>query len=219
MKRKGRGGRRTGAGRKRGTKVQHLERQELDGETPVHVTLRLLPALAGLRRREPYLAVRQALILAAHRDDFRICQFSIQRNHIHLICEAASKDALSSGMIAFKTSCARRLNAVAGRAGKVFADRYHVRYLTSFVLVRRALSYVLNNWRRHGEDRAHPTWLTDPYSSADFFDGWRDHVAERPSWLGPEETPPVADARFRALTTAWRAHGTIVPREVPDPNS
>ena len=213
------GGRRKGAGRKRGKKVQHEARRALDGRTPVHVTLRLLPDIARLRRRDQYQAVRRSLALTAHRDDCRICQYSIQGNHLHLIVEPGSKDGLSRGMIAFKTSCARRLNDVVGRRGKVFADRYHARYLTSCAQVRRALCYVLNNWRRHGEHRAHPDWRTDPFSSADFFEGWTDHAPRRPPWLGPEDTPPVADAGFWLLTTGWRRYGTIETREVPGPKS
>jgi hypothetical protein len=58
-------------------------------------------------------------------------------------------------MIAFKTSCARRLDGVVGRRGRVFADRYHARPLTNPAQVRRALCDVLNNWRRHGEDATH----------------------------------------------------------------
>jgi putative transposase len=214
------GGRRKGAGRKRGNKVQHLTRPPLNGRTPVHVTLRLLPEIGRLRRRDQYRAVRHALARAAHRDDFRICQYSIQGNHLHLIVEPASNRGLANGMIAFKASCARRLNGVVGRTGRVFADRYHARYLTNRAQVRRALCYVLNNWRRHGEHSAHPDWRTDPFSSADFFDGWTEYQNQtprpkKPSWLAPEDTPPVADARFWLLTEGWRRYGTISTREVP----
>jgi putative transposase len=215
-----RGGRRKGAGRKRGRRVQHVTRRELDGRTPVHITLRVLPEIARLRRRDQYRAVRQALARSAHRDDCRICQYSIQGNHLHLVVEPQTKQGLVRGMIALKTSCARRLNAIVGRTGRVFADRYHARYLTSPAQVRRALCYVLNNWRRHDEHHAHPEWRTDPFSSADFFDGWEGIARPaRPWWLGPEDTPPVADARFWLLTMGWRRHGAIHPRAVPAPKS
>ena len=69
------------------------------------------------------------------------------------------------------------------------------------------LGYILNNWRRHGEDR----WsigATDPFSSGDAFDGWRDHQ--------PRATdPPVARARFWLTTTGWRRYGLIGTREQP----
>jgi REP element-mobilizing transposase RayT len=216
------GGKRKNAGRKRAgarPRVQHRARPEIRARTPVHVTLRLLPEIGRLRRRDQYRAIRQALARTAHDPRCRICQYSIQGNHLHLIVEPDGKAGLRHGMIAFKTSCARRLNGVVGRTGRVFADRYHASYLTSRAQVRRALAYVLNNWRRHGEHRAHPDWHTDPFSSADFFDGWTDHEARRPWWLAPEDTPPVADARFWLLTTGWRRYGAIATREVPGPTS
>jgi REP element-mobilizing transposase RayT len=191
----------------------HRVRRELDGRTPVHVTLRLLPEVGRLRRREKYKAIRDALARTAHRDDCRIVHYSVQENHLHLIAEPRAKRALSSGMIAFKTSCARRLNGVVGRSGRVFADRYHVRYLTNLAQVRAAPCYVLNNWRRHGETTN--GWRTDPFSSADFFDGWKGIEARRPWWLAPDETPPVAGARFWVLSTGWKQHGAIATLEVP----
>jgi REP element-mobilizing transposase RayT len=99
----------------------------------------MLPEITRLRRRDQYRAIRRALARTAHREDCRICQFSIQANHVHLIVEPRSKDGLARGMIAFKTSCARRLNGVVGRRGRVLADRYHARYLINPAQVRRAL--------------------------------------------------------------------------------
>jgi len=215
------GGKRKNAGRKRVAEkpqVEHRTRGALDGRTPVHVTLRLRPEIARLRRRDQYRAVRQALARTAHKDAFRVCQYSIQSNHLHLICEPATKEAMAKGITGFKTSCARRLNGLVARKGAVFADRYHARYLRTPMEVRRALCYVLNNWRRHQEDWG-SKWITDPFSSADFFDGWAGIQPARPVWLGPEDTPPVADATFWLLTTGWKRHGAIGPREVPGARS
>src|SRR3712207_9325784 len=55
-----------------------------------------------------YFAVREATIVTARREDFRIVHLSIQRDHIHLIVEAASKRALSTGVRGFSISAARR---------------------------------------------------------------------------------------------------------------
>jgi REP element-mobilizing transposase RayT len=216
------GGKRKNAGRKRVAgkpQVKHRTRAPLDGRTPVHVTLRVLPDVTRLRRRDQYRVVRQALARTAHKSDFRVCHFSVQSNHLHLICEPADARAMARGITGFKTSCARRLNGLVERKGAVFSDRYHARYLSSPAQVRRALCYVLNNWRRHREDgRSRRT--TDPYSSADFFDGWVGHRPAQPSGLiGPEDTPPVADAAFWLLTAGWRRHGAIGPREMPGPKS
>ena len=209
-----RGGRRARAGRKRiaaRPQVKHRTRRELDGRTPVHITLRVMPDVARLRTRDQHQAIRAAFARTCTRDDFRICQYSIQGNHLHLVVEAANKRALASGMTGFQTSCARRLNAIKARTGRVFADRYHVRYLTNLAQVRRALCYVLNNWRRHGETTQ--GWRTDPCSSADAFDGWTCGQVPPPSERdGPA---PVAKATFWVLREGWRRYGLIHPREVP----
>jgi putative transposase len=115
------------------------------------VTLRFEAAVGYLRRRDRYRCIRAALVRAGERDDFRVCHYSLQGNHLHLVIECDDRDALARGMMSFKTSCARRLNRQQGRRGCAFADRYHARYLTSPMQVRRALCYVLNNWRHHGE--------------------------------------------------------------------
>ena len=180
----------------------------------MHVTVRMRPEIARLRKRDQYKAIRASLRRTAHGEEFRICQYSVQGNHLHLIVEPSSSDRLTRGMTAFNTSCARRLNRTLGRTGKVFADRYHARVLRTPAEVRRALCYVLNNWRRHDEHKG-TGWYTDPFSSAAFFDGWRnDHRPRPPPWLA-DEGEPVAAPRFWLLTNGWRRHGSIDPREVP----
>ena len=208
-----RGGRRKGAGRKRGAKpkVPHRRRRSLDGQTPVHITLRMAPAIARLRRQKQYQAVRQALQRTAFRSDCTITNWSIQDNHIHLICEPDDKGAMAKSMIAFKTSCARRLNGVVARKGRVFADRYHCVYLRTPQQVRAALNYVMNNWRHHRADRGLPHLRFDPFSSCDSFDGFICDAPVRPS----HDRPAAARPRFWLVRTGWRKHGLIDPRAVP----
>src|SRR5439155_6896927 len=132
----------------------------------LHVVLRVVSAVGSLRRREMYRALRQATIVAAIRERIRIVHISLQRNHVHLLVEAASKEALARGMQGFQISAARNINTVLGdkyrrRRGRVFADRYHVEVITSPTRARRALLYVLSNWRKHKEDQegVARTWL------------------------------------------------------------
>ena len=144
------GGRRPGAGRKpKGARAgaSRRARPEHDLRHPVHVTMRVVGSAPGLRCKDMYLAVREATIVTTKRKDFRIIQMSIQRDHIHLIIEADSKAALSSGMRGFSISAAKQINkaftARGGdrRTGRVFADRYHARPLTSPRAVRNCLAY------------------------------------------------------------------------------
>jgi hypothetical protein len=128
------------------------------------------------------------------------------------VVEAADQDQLARGMQGFTISCARQLNRRLGRTGPVFAGRYHAVPLASPRQVRSALSYVLNNWRHHGEDRGSRA-LYDPYSSARAFEGWSTPRYQR---LAPgAELLPTAFPTCWLLTVGWRRHRRIDPGEVP----
>ncbi|HTJ43631.1 MAG TPA: transposase, partial [Kofleriaceae bacterium] len=209
------GGKRKGAGRKRAgaPRMPHVARPKLSRHHPVHVTMRVRPEVGQLRRRRAYQCVQWVLLRMAPREDFRVVQVSIQRTHLHLIVEARDERALSRGVRAFEISAARRLNRACGRRGIVFGDRYHAEQLKTPRQVRNAYAYVLNNWRKHREDRGR-RWRIDPYSSAIAFDGWKDH--ERPfRWPRDYEILPVKVARSWLLTDGWRRHGRIDTRERP----
>jgi hypothetical protein len=94
----------------------------------------------------------------------------VQRDHLHLIVEAEDTRSLSRAMQGLSVRIAKALNRALGRKGKVFADRFHDRVLTSPKQVRHALAYVLCNARKHGvappiRGGAGPSWV-DPCSSA-----------------------------------------------------
>jgi REP element-mobilizing transposase RayT len=223
-----RGGKRKGAGRPaKGKRASewHKRRLELSGREPILVTLRIVAGVGSLRRRHMYRAVRLALIATALRDEFRIVHFSIQGNHLHLLVEAESKTALSRGIQGFCISAAKHINAElvdetgARRRGQVFADRYHARVITSPRQCQNALSYVLNNWRRHKEDRASfaKTWRVDPYSSGINFGGWTE-LADSMFLFGTPPTyerPLTCFPRTWLLRTGWMMHGLIDTGEVP----
>ena len=94
------GGRRAGAGRKRQgsrKRVPHRARPKLASRFPVHVTVRMLGGLPRLRGFDSAKVLRRAFVHGCKHDGFRICQFSVQGNHIHLICEAKNNRALARG--------------------------------------------------------------------------------------------------------------------------
>ena len=192
----------------------------------MHVVLRVVRAVGGLRRRSVYHAIRAATLTAARREDFRIVHLSVQRTHIHLIVEAHDKDALASGMQGFQISAAKHLNAAISdgrpgprRRGPVFPDRYHAEIITSPRQARHAISYVLNNWHKHDEDRAElaRTWRIDPYSSGVMFPDWKERIDEPFLWRGPPTYDPLMVRRPQSwlLREGWKRHGLISYREVP----
>ncbi len=223
------GGRRRGAGRPpkgRRSSERHKTRPEHDHRHPVHVTIRVVADVSSLRSRDVYMQLREATIVTARREDFRIVHISIQRNHLHLIVEADHKAALSRGMQGFSISAARRVNAAitertgVRRKGRVVADRFHARPLTSPRAVRHALAYVLNNYRRHGEDRAEVarTWKADPFSSGPMFFGWKELEGSPFLWpLRPTYQPLIVlRPRTWLLAKGWQEHHPLIStREVP----
>jgi putative transposase len=146
------GGRRKGAGRKpKGERagVAHTARPLLARRFPVHVTLRVLPHVWNLRSRRVFRVLRRALAEGGERFGIRICEFSIQGNHVHLMAEAHDARSLSLGMQGLGVRMARGLNRIMNRRGKVLADRFHARILRSPTEVRRALLYVRDNRAVH----------------------------------------------------------------------
>ena len=223
------GGKRRGAGRPPAgprSSEHHKVRPAHDHRHPVHVTIRVVADVTSLRQRDMYMQLREATIVTARREDFRIVHLSIQRNHLHLIVEADHKDALSRGLQGFSISAAKRVNAAitertgVRRTGKVIADRFHARALTSPRAVRHALSYVLNNWRKHREGREGipRTWKADPFSSGPVFFGWRELEYSPVLWPLRETYHPLIVLRPRTwlLAKGWQEHHPLISvREVP----
>ena len=212
-----RGGKRAGAGRKRVAprpRVPHRKRPTLKSRFPVHVTVRLAAGLPRLRGPGPAKVLRYAFVHGCDKGIFRICQFSVQGNHVHLVCEARDEMALARGIQGWKIRVARRLNGYWDRVGRLFDDRYHAVILTTPRQTRNCLVYVLHNARRHREAVA----TVDIYSSAWYFDGWRSDEWRR-GFLAPDsrDGPSVAPAETWLLTTGWnlRGGGPIDMAEVP----
>ncbi|MBI4880414.1 MAG: transposase [Planctomycetes bacterium] len=212
-----RGGRRPGAGRKpKGERpgVSHKTREALAARFPVHVTVRLERGLPGLRDKQTYRALKEAFAAGSDRFGFRLVQYSVQTNHLHMICEGRDKSALARGMQGLMIRLARALNRLWGRCGRVFADRYHGRILRTPREVRSALCYVLNNARRHAARLGRA--LLDPFSTGFWFDGWKETGGRLPQGVaGREEDPPLARARSWLLAVGWRRRGLLGMREVP----
>ena len=161
----------------------------------MHVTLR--SRLVPLRSQHLFPTVRLALARASRREParFRLLHFSVQRDHLHLIVEAADERALSSGVRSVAIRVARYVNELLGRRGTLWADRWHGRALKTPREVRNALVYVLANFRKHSRRTPHSG--IDPFSSGAWFDGWREWAPS--SGRAP---PWAASAAFRR---DWKA--------------
>lgn len=214
------GGWRPGAGRPRGRKkTAHIERQAFASRYPQHVTWRIAKGAPSLRKEAVLEVIRARLARYANGDTFRVTEFNVLGNHLHLVAEAAGKDALTRGLQGLAVRLARAINKVLGRTGKLFAERYHARVLTTARDVRNVLRYVLLNARHHAAERGEKLarYWVDPFSSGPWFEGWKEPIKSNADWLTRlrKRPRPTALPRTWLLATGWRRHGLLAFDEVP----
>jgi len=196
---------RSGRPRNENTGVRHTPRTGFVATDPLHVTLKIREGLPSMRKRRAFRAVLRAFaggkLGVEGVGGFRLTQFSVLGNHMHLMLEADSREHLTSGMTGLKTRIALALNKVWGREGQVFMERYHKVILSNPSQVRNALYYILHNGRKHeilGLERG-----PDPCSSARWFDGWKEVLPDSPL------PGCLAPAQSWLLCRGWRRRGLL----------
>jgi REP-associated tyrosine transposase len=180
--------------------VPHLRREELSRHHAVHVTLRTVGGVGGLRRQRVVTALEEAFRQARIRFGMRVVHYSIQGNHLHLLVEADDRGSLARGMQGLAIRIARTLNRLFARAGQVWADRYHAHVLRTRREAANALRYVLGNFAHHATqwgDRA--LRFADACSSVRFLGlaGIDAPVAAPRTWLLRVGWRSVAPRAFR----------------------
>src|SRR5262245_14732655 len=201
------GGCRAGAGRKPRVgrrAVPHRCWPTHVARCPVHVTLRACAGLGSLRRDRVFGGVRAALGRSSV-GRFRLLQFSVQTDYLHLLIESDDPRGIRPGIRGLAIRVAKAINRTLGRRGRVWADRYHARLLATPREVRHALVYVLQNWRKHIPG----VRGLDPRSSAMWFNGWRMGTAARVL------AAPVVAAPTWLVRIGWRRHGLLRIEEAP----
>jgi putative transposase len=188
------GGERARAGRKpEGAEpgIPHRSRDAFDVRTPVHVTLRTREGVPSLRCPRFYRVIADGFRAVQRGDQLRVVHFCLMTNHLHLVVEAESADALGRAMRALSIRLSLRLNALLGTRGRVLEGRYRAHALRTPTEARNAVAYVVGNFASHAQRGGAfvPRDFVDPYSSA----------ADR----GPDGLPaPVSPPRSWLLATA-----------------
>ena len=103
--------------------------------------------------------------LAAGRYD--LCAWVVMPNHVHLVLRVHAGQPLDRLVQSWKSYTAKRINAITGRAGRVWQSEYHDRYVRDEAGYAAALAYVENNPVAAGLCSAAQDWR---WSSA-----WRAH--------------------------------------------
>jgi putative transposase len=185
------------------------------GWAPAHVTVRVRSGVPSLRRGRFVAELRGTLRRGCERGDFRVLQYSVQADHVHLLVESAGRSALACGMKSIGARLARAIQRAFALAGPVLDGRYHLRVLRTPREVRNAIAYVLLNARHHlrkrfrGSPRRPFSVVLDAASSARWFDGWASAVPRVVT--APEDEPEVARPHTWLARVGWRRHGLIDP--------
>ena len=162
-----------GPGRpKSSTRLPHVAREVLAEKTAVHVTMRCRRGVPALRTRRHFALLRRAFAkhggAAAGGKGFRLIHFAVLGDHVHLLCEADSKQWLTRGVRALAISVARLLNVDGvrraggsldprhgewstrrGWIGQIFGERYDAHVLGTPTEMANCLSYLFNNAKNH----------------------------------------------------------------------
>jgi REP element-mobilizing transposase RayT len=159
----------------------------------------------NLRTRRAFVRIFEALLRANDRFGLRIVHYSVQSDHIHLIVEIDDPHRFSRAIQGLAVRIAKKLNSLMGRRGKVFADRFHDRVLTTPRQVRNALAYVLCNARKHGRAPSQRGWR-DPFSTAPIFAGWTQLAAEHDEMTTASTREPCT----WLLRVGWKRAGGLL---------
>jgi putative transposase len=142
--------------------IRHRTREGFASRFPLHVSIRIEKRAVNLRKKEPFRIVKRALQAASAVANARICDYSVQGNHLHLLVEAGDRRALSRAMRSLNIRIGKNLNRMMNSHGRVIAHRYHCHVLRTPTEVRRARSYVQRNTHHHRGGDPH---LRDPYAA------------------------------------------------------
>jgi hypothetical protein len=156
--------------------------------------MRAAPGLPSFRSPRVFGALSSAIARASV-DRFRVIHFSIQQDHGHFIVEGDEPRRARGGVHGLAIRLALAVNRVLGHKGKVIADRYHARALTTPRQMRTSMVYVLLNFRKHLRAPA----CIDPRSSGPHFSGWQ----RVPGTTGV--APATCSAPATALPSTWMA--------------
>lgn len=174
--------------------MPHARRERLPRSYPAHVTLKVAPDVWNLRGDRVMQEIRTVFWQMRGAAGMHLTQFSIQRNHLHLIVEAEGHASFSLGMKMLCVRLAARINRIMGRRGKVFPERFHMHILRSPREVEHAIRYVRDNSRIHARREGRP-WrqAIDPCTGGPH----RTHFPAKNRYL-------IVEPRTWLLRRAWQ---------------
>jgi hypothetical protein len=99
-----------------------------------------LPHVPNLGTKRAHPVLRGVVDCARDHLGVRIVSYAAEKGRLDLLVEAEDHEALTRGMKGFSIRLSRALNRLMSREGKVIADRYESRLLTSADQVQASLA-------------------------------------------------------------------------------
>jgi hypothetical protein len=122
--------------------------RQAPARNPIHVTLHSSDARWNLHAPSAEAALRAAVAATRPLVGFHVFHVSVRGDDVHLLVEAASSAALSSGIAIFAAAGSRALNRAAARLGPVFEPGFEARELRTSAEFRSALRLLIGPDRR-----------------------------------------------------------------------
>ena len=178
--------------------VPHQVRPTAARSDGVLITWKLVSGLGNLRTKAMLRVLEECFRKGKDRFGFQLISFSVMSNHLHLVATSLEDEGLRKGTHGMAIRLSKAINKHFGRSGKVFRDRYHARPMYGRAAIRNAITYVLQNARKHKLDIPKGEW--DPYCSARFSKGLVDApVSEWPVSVA-DFFHPLARIALRLIT-------------------
>jgi REP element-mobilizing transposase RayT len=125
--------------------------------------------------REPELAeVVQAKLVARHPECYRLIEWCIMPNHVHVLFKLAQRQSLGEVVRAWKGGSATEINRRLNRSGRLWMMDYYDRFIRDQQHLDNCRVYIRNNPVKAGLCEHPQDW---PFSSARL--GWNAALTER----------------------------------------
>lgn len=119
-------------------------------------------------------AIVQAKLLAGHLSDYRLIDWCIMPNHVHVLCRLAGSSSLGDVIRSWKGTSAVEINRLLNRSGHLWMADYFDRYIRDLDHFHDCRAYIRNNPVKAGLCDQPENWL---FSSAG--SRWNPDASER----------------------------------------
>jgi len=135
--------------KERTSRIYHQSRPTLPKDRPLHVTVKFNKnEIGSLRNKIFYREIRKSM-QRLRAKSVRLIEFSVQKDHIHLLLESGNKVILGKAMRALSISLSKRFSLLLKRNIKALKHRYHLHILNTLKELKNARQYILNNSNKH----------------------------------------------------------------------